>query len=298
MAILPERQGPSGHVRGITACALGTRHAMGGREHAPPDRGGTVELMVSAAAQRPLDPDPTHYPVEDEMGESVLHKLIVHVLWTQVQRLLAGREPPCFVGSNQFIYWVQYAPTRSVAPDVYVLPGVPRDAAPKSWKVWETGVAPTFAIEVVSDDVRKDYEGSPVRYAELGVRELVVFDPESTASPDRVRWQVFRRVPRGGLALVERTDGDAVRSEVLGCWLRTVGVGSSLRVRVAAGANGEDLLPTEGEAEHAAEQRALEAERQALEAERHAQDAESARVAAEVEAAGLRAELERLRRGP
>ena len=195
--------------------------------------------MVSAAAKRPLDPDPTHYPVEDEMGESVLHKVIVHLLWTQVQRWVAGREPPCFVGSNQFIYWVQYAPTRSVAPDVYVLPGVPSDAAPKSWKVWETGVVPSFALEVVSDDVRKDYEESPVRYAELGVRELVVFDPEGATSPDRVRWQVFRRVARGGLSLVERTDEDGVRSEVLRCWLRAVGGGSRLRVRVSTVPDGE-----------------------------------------------------------
>ncbi|MEJ7729018.1 MAG: Uma2 family endonuclease [Polyangiaceae bacterium] len=246
--------------------------------------------MVSAAAKRPLGPDPTHYPVEDEMGESVLHKVIVHLLWTQVQRLLAGGDPPCFVGSNQFIYWVQYSPTRSVAPDLYVLPGVPSDAAPKSWKVWETGVVPSFALEVVSDDVRKDYEESPVRYAELGLRELVVFDPDSAASPDRVRWQVFRRLPRGGLSLVERTDGDGVRSEVLGCWLRAVGAGSSLRVRVATGANGEELLPTEGESEHAAEQRALEAERRA-------RDAERAQDAAQAESAQLRAELEQLRRG-
>ena len=229
--------------------------------------------MVSAATKRPAGPDPTHYPVEDEMGESVLQKLIVELLRPLLERWLAARAAPSFVGANQFIYWVQYEPTRSVAPDVYVLPGVPPGAAFKTWKVWETGVVPSFALEIVSADVEKDYAEAPRRHDELGVRELVVFDPESAAGGDRVRWQVFRRRPRKGLVLEERTDGDRVRSEVLGCWLRSVGEGASLRVRLATGAHGETLVPSEAEAERAAKE------------------------AAEAENLRLRAEIERMRRG-
>ena len=39
-------------------------------------------------------------------------------------RFLADRGERAFVGADQFIYWVQYEPTRAVAPDIYVLPGV------------------------------------------------------------------------------------------------------------------------------------------------------------------------------
>ena len=241
--------------------------------------------MVSATAKRPLGPDPTHYPVDEDMGESILHKLIIELLRPLVARWLVARGTPCFVGADQFIYWVQYAPTRSVAPDVYVLPGVPVDTQVKAWKVWETGVVPSFALEVVSDDFRKDYEETPVRYADLGVRELVVFDPLAVGSSERVRWQVFRHVSPMGLSIVERGDGDRVRSEVLGCWLRAVGTDAELRVRLGTGTNGDDLVPTEAEAERAAK----EAERAAKEAER------AARETAEAEVARLRADIERMR---
>ena len=235
--------------------------------------------MVSAAAKRPLGPDPTHYPVGEDMGESILRTLIIEVLRPLVAGWLAARGTPCFVGADQFIYWVQYAPTRAVAPDVYVLPGVPVDAQVKAWKVWETGVVPSFALEIVSDDFRKDYEETPVRYAELGVRELVVFDPHAEGSSQRVRWQVFRDVPRVGFSVVERTDGDRVRSEVLGCWLRAVGSAAALRVRLATGADGAELVPTDAEAALAA----MEVER-------------AAKAAAHEELAQLRAEVQRMRR--
>ena len=235
--------------------------------------------MVSAATKRSAGADPTHYPVDDAMGESILHKLIVELLRPLVERWLDERAAPTFVGANQFIYWVQHEPTRSVAPDLYVLPGVPRDAPVKAWKVWETGLVPSFALEIVSNDVEKDYWLSPARYADLGILELVVFDPESSSSPERVRWQVFRK-SAGGLVLEERTDSESVRSTELGCWLRSVGNGPSVRIRLCTGARGEILVATEAEAERAAR----EAE-------------EVRRAEAEAEVARLRAELARLHGG-
>ena len=256
--------------------------------------------MVSAAPKRPIPPDPTHYPVEDDVGEGIVHKLVAELLRPLVERWLDSLGTPTFVGSNQFIYWVQYAPTRRVDPDVYVLPGVAPGADIEIWKVWETGIVPSFALEVVARDPTEAYELAPRRYAELGVRELVVFDPKFESAADRCRWQVFRRVARRGFVLVERTNADRVRSKVLDAWLRVVGEGAAARVRVASGARGEVLFPTEAEAAHAAEEAAhaaAEAARAAAKAERAAKDAESARrVQAETEVASLRAQLEALRR--
>ena len=199
--------------------------------------------------------DPTHYPVDDDMGEGVLHRLIVELLRPLVAEWLAKRGVTAFVGASQFIYWVQYEPTASVAPDVYVLPSVEPSAVFGCWKVWETGIVPSFALEVVSRDVTKDYEIGPRRYEALGVRELVVFDPEHHLSPERARWQLFRRRGRGPsarLALAEATNRDRVRSPTLGCFLRSVGDGARLRVRIATGARGERLLPTPAEVAEAA----------------------------------------------
>jgi len=206
--------------------------------------------MVSAAAKRPRGPDLTHYPVEDDMGEALLQRLIADLLRHLIARWLESRGVVALTGASQFIYWVQYEPTKCVAPDVYVLPGVAPGTEVTAWKVWETGLAPSIAVEVVSRNVAKDYEQAPRRYEELGVPELVIFDPEYEDAPDRWRWQVFRRDAKGRW-IVRRTNADRVRSQVLGCWLRAVGTGQDIRIRLGTRPGGDVLVPTEAEAERA-----------------------------------------------
>ena len=91
--------------------------------------------MVSAAAKRPRGPDLTHYPVEDDMGEALLQRLIAELLRHLIARWLEGRGVVALTGASQFIYWVQYEPTKCVAPDVYVLPGVAPGTEVTAWKV-------------------------------------------------------------------------------------------------------------------------------------------------------------------
>jgi hypothetical protein len=163
------------------------------------------------------------------------------------------------------------------------LPGVTQDIAIPSWKTWESGIVPSFALEIAGNDVAKDYEDGPVEYASLGVSELVVFDPRATwTSRTRIRWQVFHRSEVEGLVRVEASQGDRVRSKTLGAWLRAVGAGDSVRIRIAEGPGGETLFPTEAEEERAAK----EEERAAKEEER------ARRLEAEAEVARLRALLE------
>ena len=158
----------------------------------------------------------------------------------------------------------------------------------------ETGVGPSFALKVVGDDITKDYEDDPALYDDLGVEELVVFDPHATAtSRTRLRFQVFRRLNRRGLIRVEATQGDRVRSKVLGARVRAVGHHDAVRLRVALGDEGEALYPTEAESERAAK----EFERAAKESERAAKESERAgRIAAEAEVARLRALLAKAKR--
>jgi hypothetical protein len=190
------------------------------------------------------------------------------------------------VGADQYFYWKQFDPHESVAPDVYVLPGAPLDAQVGAWLVWKTGHVPSFALEVVSDDVRKDYLRSPPRYDRLGVKELVVFDPEWESSRDRFRFQVFRRVKDRGLVRVEATNADRVRSRVLGAFLCAVGEGGNVRLRIGSGHNGETLFPTDAE-------RAKHAETALAQVEAARAQAEAARAQAEAELDRLRAELRR-----
>jgi hypothetical protein len=226
--------------------------------------------------------DPTTYPVEEKAGEDLLQRLIVELLRPLVERWLAERGVTALVGADQFIYSRQHEPTRRYAPAVYVLPGVAPGTSVGAWKIWLTGVAPSFALEVCSSDWKKDYEEVPERCAEIGVEELIVFDPWWAERPggEGARWQVFRLGKRG-LRRAIRVDDDRVRSKVLACWLRAVGVGQSTRIRIGTGRHGT-LFPTPEEAER----QAKEAERHAKEAERQANEAKEAALArvAELEA--------------
>ena len=189
--------------------------------------------------------DPTIYREEDDVGEHEIQTYILELLRPLVERYLGEREVLAHVGSDQYVYWRQHDPQACVAPDLYVLPGVPQDIAIDVWKVWERGVVPQLAIEVVGRDPHKDYEDAPRRYAELGVDELVVFDP--FLGPDRVAFTVYRREV-GSLQRSETTQADRVYSRTLGCYLRREGEGAAVRLRLGTGERGDALFPTAEEA--------------------------------------------------
>jgi len=227
---------------------------------------------MAQSARKPASDD--IYPASDDMGEHGIQRLIAEVL-PMLVRWLAEKQRVVHVGSGQFVYWERDRPASRIAPDVYVLPGIDPDIAIRSWKVWETGVRPSFALEVVGDDITKDYEDGPALYDQLGVDELLVFDPHASAtSRRRIRFQLFRRVGKRGLVRAFASQGDRVSSKTLGAFVRATGRDDGVRLRLGLGKNGDTLYPTEAEAERAAK----EAER-------------AARLAAEQEVARLKALL-------
>ena len=203
----------------------------------------------------PQRKDPTVYREEDDVGEHEIQTYILELLRPLVERWLREQGTTAHAGSDQFIYWAQHDPQACAAPDIYVLPGVPQDIAIDVWKVWERGVVPSLVIEVVGRDPHKDYEQAPRRYAELGVLELIVFDPFPSES--RNAFTVYRR-QAGSLRRLEVSDGDRVRCETLSCWLRRVGSEATTRLRLATGEHGEMLFPSAEEAERAAKDAALQ----------------------------------------
>jgi hypothetical protein len=246
--------------------------ARGGRRRDEPVRSAYALAMRAPREQ----PDLAIYPVNDDMGEHELQRLIAELLRPMLARFLAERGIVAHAGADQFVYWARGNPTKRAAPDIYVLPGVPQDLVIPSWKTWETGIVPSFVLEIASEAISKDYDDAPVLYDELGVKELVIFDPRARpgSRSRRVRWQVYRRLRGRGLIRVEVSQGDRARSKMLGCWLRAVGTGNAVRIRLALGARGDELYPTEAEAERAR----AEAERARAEAERARAEAEIARL--------------------
>jgi len=209
--------------------------------------------------------DPTIYPDTDYRGEGELQQLIDELFRPLLARFLAAREKVAHVGSNTFIYYRQFDSSSRIAPDIYVLPGVPQSRIGRSWKLWELGAPPSFALEVVSLHWDKDYYDAPLIHREIGTRELVIFDPEGRTRKEGSVWQVHRRV-RGELRPVERSQSDRVASRELGCFLRVVGNDDTQRLRIGTGSGGRVLFPTEAEAERTEKEREREA-RRALQSE-------------------------------
>ncbi len=147
-------------------------------------------------------PEPIVFPEAEEVPEGLPH-LLVRTFLFQLLRFALG--PSHSVGSDQFIYLVSIAtdPKRKVAPDVFVRLGVQQTSF-GTWKTWENGGAPDLAVEIVSPNEGDgvSWDEKLARYHELGVSEVVRFDPEATEGK---RLRVWDRV-RGDL--VERVIGD------------------------------------------------------------------------------------------
>jgi Uma2 family endonuclease len=198
-------------------------------------------------------PVPVHFPSEAEVPESKLH-LELRTLLYQILRYAFAAESS--IGCDQFVYFDAANPRACLSPDAFVRLGEP-DSKFTSWKVWERG-APQLAVEIVSaSDVQEEpWEVKFGRYRQLGVEELVRFDP--LGSERRLR--VWERVDDD---LVERElAGSVAQSAVLpGYWVESLHSEHGPSLRLSHDAEGTKLFPTEAEAQRA------EAEAQRAEAE-------------------------------
>jgi Uma2 family endonuclease len=229
-------------------------------------------------AERPAH-IPWDYPAEDDVAETLLHLLIRTMLMTLARKYLASQGRRALVGSDQFVYWEPSNPHRAIAPDLYVVLGEDPKRSVRVWKTWQDGV-PDLVVEVVSVDRQKDYVMAPLRYEEVGVSELIVFDPHP--GPGRIRWQVYRR-GEDGLCLHGKTDDHQVRSAVLGCSLIQVDdADGTPRIRLVS-ARGS-MVPTH---EEEAQQERAEKEQERAEKEQE----RARRTELEAEVAALRQQL-------
>jgi hypothetical protein len=224
-----------------------------------------------------VDDDPTEYPDWERMSDNFCQNAIRGELVPVLKRYQADRNVECFVGGDNFIYWQKGNIERCVSPDVYIVPGVAQTALPMdfgdkengSWKIWHLGVAPNFALEVKSfKNARKDELQSPERHDQLGVEELIVFDPHwqrRRNKEERKRFCVYRRNPNNEFVIVLNTNADRVKSEILDAFLVCQGEGDKSMLRLGIGPNGDELYPFESERADMAAQRANQEARLRLE---------------------------------
>ena len=231
-------------------------------------------------------PKPIHFPEAEEMPEGYAHLVLRTFLFRLLQFAL-GRDHS--VGSDQFVYWLATDPNRKLAPDVFVRLGTAQTSF-GSWKTWEQGGVPDLAIEIISPNEGDGvpWEDKLARYHELGVKELVRFDPESREGSRLRAWDRVRE------DLVERQIvGDSTPCLSLGLiWVVRPVEDQGVGLRLADDAG--RLLETREEAESRG--RAEEATGRAEEAKARAEEAK-ARADAEARVRELEEELRRRSRG-
>jgi Uma2 family endonuclease len=220
--------------------------------------------------------------------------------------------PDVYVSGNLLIYYEEGNIHKRVAPDVFVVKGVPKHER-RTYLIWEEGKGPDLVIEVTSKKTRfEDQQRKRELYEQvLQVSEYFLYDPtEDYLHPPLQGY----RLTRGGYHPIPLKSG-RLRSRELGLEL---GVKEG-RLRLHDPQAGQWLLtPAEQAAarrqaeqqarmEAAAREREAAARRQAeqqarmeaaarRQAEQQARMEAAARRQAEAELARLRAELEALRR--
>ena len=204
------------------------------------------------------------------MPESKTH-LVLRTFLFRLLRFALG--PAHRVGSEQFLYWNAGDARRCLAPDAVVRLHV-ADASFKTWKTWEDGGVPDLAVEIVSDSDRRQWSEKLADYRELGVKELVRFDP---AAGPGARIRVWDRVREEDF--VERVvTGDATPSVTLGLhWVVSQVESEAIGLRLADDEGRLVEVPEEAEkrARAIAEARGEEARARAEGAEARAEGAEA-----------------------
>ncbi len=226
--------------------------------------------------EMPLEPDVSHLVTEDDAPvdswisekQMRLFPNILHASWKPGRPFVAAADVGLFGSVDE----------PAVVPDIMVSLDVtlPEDCRPKgrrSYFTWVFGKAPDLVIEVVSNREGSEVEKAQ-RYARLGVRYYVIFDPE--------HW-LGERVLRGfvlhGLSYVELLDLSWLEElglglvtwqgrceDMDGLWLRPCGPDKALLP-----------LPTE-----VAEEERLRADQESLRADQEHERAEGQMARAEV----------------
>jgi Uma2 family endonuclease len=167
----------------------------------------------------PLQRD-VEYPESDgqPMAESDLHLKEMFDLIAALKRRYQAVED-VYVAGNLFVYYRQGDLRSVVAPDVFLVKGVPKGDR-RVYKLWEEGEPPAFVIEVTSDSSRhEDLARKKACYERLGVEEYFLHDPTGDYLAPRLqgfrldgdRYQPIHPNPDGSLD--SRTTGLTLRIE-------------------------------------------------------------------------------------
>ncbi len=263
--------------------------------------------MVTPTLTRPLAPAGAAvvYPESDgqPVAETDVHRQLMFALIGMLQAFFRD-DPHVYISGNLFVYYQEGDPRRVVAPDVFVVPGIPNRQR-RIYKLWEEGVPPAVVFELTSRSTRReDLRSKYDLYERLGVREYFLFDPLSEYLRPACRGY---RLHQDRYRPLSPGEDGSLWSEVLGLALHARG--EQLRLYDPAGQRwlptpqeeatarraAEERASVEADARRVAEERATVAEGRATVAEGQVTVEAGARQVAEARMAAAEAEVARLR---
>ena len=264
---------------------------------------GTLSAMRTAGVsiRYPVWPSPEAWEIpEGPVPEATDHDDAVDRIKYLLLAWAARSERPVRIVRNLAVRWLEEYPRTGIDPDVCVLDPPPADQHLSSLRLWKEGHhPPTICFEVVSTThPYKDYGAIQDRYAALGTRELVVFDPRLAGPRSLGGPALLQLWRRDMLGVLERVHfgNDPFYSEVLGAWL----LPSTESLEISDDREGQHRWQTLGERDRAQTERERAAkERERAEKERERAEKEHERAEKERERAekeqerAARLELER-----
>ena len=226
-----------------------------------------------------------HYPESDgkPMAESDYQRKPLAYL-IEALEVYYEDEQDVYASGNMNLYYREGKPQFVVAPDVFVVFGIPKRER-RVYQTWVEGKGPDLVIEILSETTwRNDLHDKPELYQKLGVNEYYLYDPLGTHLKPALRGFALAE---GGPIPLDWAPGHDRRicSQLLDLHLCLTERGLRLYDPLKG-----DYLPTYDELTHACSRAETE-----VEAERKARERAEAGIRAERKAreraeAGIRAE--------
>lgn len=181
-------------------------------------QGAGTGVQGAAVATAKRKTRPIVYPESDgkPMAETGRHMMEMFRLIMTLRRFYDD-VPLVHVSGNQLLYYIEGNPKACVAPDLYVVKGLPKLPLLDTYKLWEIGVPPALVLEATSKTTsREDRTKKWEIYARIGVQEYILYDPRIRGWETRYPpLQGFRLGPDGYAPIPADPEG-ALLSEELG----------------------------------------------------------------------------------